>query len=81
MLDLQHGHYRCGTCWARDYFRSLDAGPVTDPQQHLQITIPQQRPLHVYRQAVKDGAGTSTATLAAIPKWLVKLREKPRGEQ
>ncbi len=28
MLDLQHGHYRCGTCWARDYFRSLDAGPV-----------------------------------------------------
>jgi len=79
MLDLQHGHYRCGTCWARDYFRSLDAGPVTDPQQHLQTTIPQQRPLHAYRQAVKDGAGTSTATLAAIPKWLVRLREKPRG--
>ena len=54
------------------------AEPHTDPQQHLQITIPQQRPLHVYRQAVKDGAGTSTATLAAIPKWLVRLREKPK---
>jgi hypothetical protein len=77
MMNLHHGNYRCGTCWAADYFRTIDAGPVTDPQQ-LQITIPTQRPLHVYCQAVKDGAGGSTATLAAIPKWLVQLREKPK---
>jgi hypothetical protein len=77
MMNLHHGNYRCGTCWAADYFRTIDAGPVTDPQ-HLQITIPTQRPLHVYRQAVKDGAGGSTATLAAIPKWLVRLRQVPQ---
>ncbi len=81
MMRLQRGNYRCPTCWSDDYFRTLDAGPVTDPQQHLQITIPTQRPLHAYRQAVKDGAGTSTATLAAIPKWLVRLRQVPKEEK
>ena len=79
MLNLHHGHYRCGACWAADYFRSLDGGPVTDPKlQPLQITTPPQRPNQVYLQAVKGGAGPHTATLAAIPKWLVKLREKPK---
>ena len=77
MLDLHHGHYRCGTCWARDYFRSLDAGPVTDPQQ-LQITIPKQRPNQVYLAARREGKGEHTAALEAIPKWLVNLREKPK---
>src|SRR6266704_1714192 len=67
MMNLHHGNYRCSTCWAANYFRTIDAGPVIDPQQQLQIIIPTQRPLHVYRQAVKDGSGSSTATLAAIP--------------
>src|SRR2546421_6060338 len=39
MIRLQRGNYRCPACWEVNYFRTIDAGPVTDPKlQPLQIT-------------------------------------------
>ncbi len=82
MMNLHHGNYRCGTCWAADYFRTIDAGPVTDPKlQPLQIIIPTQRPNQVYLAARREGKGEHSAALEAIPRWLVKLREKPKEKK
>lgn len=75
MLNLSHSDYRCPLCWAADYFRSIDAGPITEPRQ-LHVTIPTQRPQQAYLQARKEGAGTHTAALQAIPKWLREKGEK-----
>jgi hypothetical protein len=75
MMKIRPSDYRCPLCWNADFFRTIDARPITEPRQ-LQVVIPTQRPQQIYLQARKEGAGSHTAALEAIPKW---LREK--GQQ
>lgn len=80
MMKIRPSDYRCPICWNADFFHTLDAGPITDPH-HLQIVIPTQRPQQVYLQARKEGAGTHTAALAAIPRWLMEVYQTSKEKE
>jgi len=81
LMDMGRGSFRCILCYSGTHPGFPDYESHTDPHQHLQIVIPSQRPNQAYLQAVKSGSGPHTAALAAIPKWLVRLREKPKEGQ